>query len=584
VSIEIITKPRVFRRFLVYDLEWIPGSLDVRMVGVYSEEGGKPHYRHYKTVAKFLRNELTKENRGKWFFAHAGGLADIQFVLDVLVNDPTYQCHRVKASFSGSSAIIVKVSKNGHTWTFIDSYWLLRDKLANIATWIGMKKTGPADEDNEEKVKEWYANQPMETLVEYNENDCRVLYRAIDEFETTLLSFGGQLQTTIASSAMYLFRRKYLTQAIPTHESVNEKARKAYFASRVEVFKHEAHDAFYYDINSSFPYAMTFPCPGELIGNGRTMPLGSGYPFLADVEVEIPDCYLTPTPIRHGGRIFFPIGKWRSWLSSVDIELLIKEGGRILALHECLTFEPFHDLSAYSRDIYERRRASTDPMERTVLKFLLNSLYGKFAESSEKQAVHIHPSEATLKRLTLDNMLFPGVWEETTTVPVPHMWVPIAVHITAVARRTLYDFLGMTRHFQYCDTDGFSTNDRFATSDQLGQLKLEREVKYGRFVQPKLYRLDERVRAKGFSLGYDEAKKAKRESALRKFETLVNGGEIEVTRMARIRENLRHGTTKPKEGQIIKRLSDNQIPKRCFSRSGVSRPWTIEEIRRKVKG
>lgn len=578
MSLEILTSRRRYRRFLVYDMEWIPGTLQIRMVGVY--DGNR--YRHYLSVEQFLARELTSENRGKWFYAHAGGLADVQFVFEALANHPDYRATKVRASFSGSSAIIVRVTRGKNSWIFVDSYWLLRDKLANIAKSIGMEKTGP-DESDEEAIKEWYASVSMDVLIPYNEMDCRILYKAIEEFELALMSFGGTLQMTLASSAMSLFRRRYLTREIETHDSVNEKARLSYVASRVEVFRRNPDPPFgYYDVNSLFPYAMTFDCPGELLRVTRNLPL-PGNLYIADVEIRVPDFYLTPTPVRMSGRVFFPHGRWRGWYTNVDLELLEQEGGKILRVHQVLIFEPFHDLAQYARDIYAKRRDSTDPFYRQVLKLLLNSLYGKFAESDEKSMIHLHPEEATLARLSRENMLFPGCYEERLRVPVPHMWVPISTFITSKSRAILYSFLSMSRRFYYCDTDGFPSKDVFTTGIELGELKLEKTItEIGQFVAPKLYRMDDKVKAKGFSLGWDENKQHKKQRAIEQFETLIAGGKITVTRMARLKENLGRGKTKPREGLVVKRLSKHPISKRCHDpKTGVSRPWSIDELRAK---
>jgi hypothetical protein len=581
MAIEILKSKRRVRRFLSYDMEWIPGTLQIRVVGVY--DGSE--YRSYKSVGAFLAHELSSENRGSWFFAHAGGLADVQFVLEHLVSNPYYREYTVKASFSGSSAIIVRVTKGKNSWIFLDSYWLLRDKLKNIATMIGMEKTGPDFDDwSEEQIKEWYASIDYPTLERYNCNDCIILWRAIDIFETALLELGGQLQMTLASSALQLFRRKYLTKNVETSAAINEKAKESYFASRVERFCTETTNGLYYDINSSFPYAMTFPCPGECIGVDRSLPLFEDRIFMSDVEIEVPDFYLTPTPKRAGGRIFFPFGRWRSWLTSVDLELLVREGGRILQVFQTFHFEPFYDLSDFARTIYSKRVATDDPVEKYTYKILLNSTYGKFAESEEKSIVHVHPSEHTLSRLSFDNLLFPGAYEETMIVPVPHTWVPISTHITSLARATLYKFLGMTRSFHYCDTDGFSTNDRFQTSTELGGLKLEKTQQAGEpwvFIQAKLYRLGDKVKAKGFSLGWDEKNAKKKERAIELFEDLLEGKEIQVTRMNRIKQNFRLGTWKPSEVLVKKRIKD-AMPKRCHHPvTGVSRPWSVEELRKR---
>lgn len=558
--ISVLTRPRRIRRYLVYDLEWVPHTLQIRMCGVY--DGNR--YRWYTSIAQFVANELTSQNRGKWFYAHAGGLADFQFVLENLLDSNDYQ---ISASFSGSSAIIVHVRRGKNSWHFVDSYWLLRDSLRNIGKNIGIQK------GNLEQSEEWYATASIDELRDYNEIDCLILYRAIQWFEDVLLTLGGELKMTVASCAMDLFRRRFLRSDIATSMRVNDTIRDAYYASRVEVIERHCQDSYYYDVNSSFPYAMTFPVPGDLIGTyNRRMPDYGLY--FADVEVTIPDNHLPCIPIRTGGRLFFPTGRVRGWYSHVDIDLLLQTGGRIERVYESMAFEPRTDLRDYAKTIYDLRTKSTG-FETVVLKYVLNSLYGKFAESDIKKGMLINPETPQ----SMETMLLPGVFLVERRVPIPHMHVPISAFITAVARRTLYRFMGESSTVHYCDTDGFSTTDMYTDGTGLGALKLEKRVVEGEFIAAKVYDLLQAlpdgvygplqhiVRAKGFSrMDYE------------KFCRLRNGDEIEYTRMKRIQELMRKGAMRPTEYLVKKRLRTDAIPKRFFYPDGHSRPWHVSEL------
>lgn len=484
-----ITSPRKLRRFISYDLEWVPADdipsgpamdvktrkmishersepLKLRMCGVYdgleapAEDpevragagSGPPNskagrYRCYDTIAAFLETELTSKNRGAWFYAHAGGAHDVEFVFDEIIKQvnlaqvpggPKAKSWKVRASFSGASAIIVHVTRGKSSWHFCDSYWLLRDALANIGRAIGLPKLDEEKRTTKAETVSYYRNTPIEKLRPYNVRDCEILWHAIDKFQNTVLATGGQLQMTIASTALQLFRRAMLKADIETSDAVNEAARRAYFASRVEVFNTRAEDFLIYDINSSFPHAMTFPAPGNLLGARRTIPEREEALYLADVLIEVPEMYLPPIPHRIGGRVFFPTGIWRSWLSNVDIQLLLREGGRILKVYEAMEFEPMHELRDYAEKVYAARRESKTDYEKLVYKYLLNSLYGKFAESSWKAGVLINPAKIDRRIM---KQLVPGVWQQEKQVPVGHVHVPLSVHITAIARRTLYDYL-----------------------------------------------------------------------------------------------------------------------------------------------
>lgn len=598
--------PRI-RKIVVYDLEWIPGTLEVRLVGVYDGH----RYRCYRTVREFIVAELTSRNRGVWFYAHAGGLADVQFVLHELelMRRQGSEWFRFDAKFSGSSAIIVNVGHGKNSWHFCDSYWLLRDKLRNIGKSIGVEKglavEQPTDDPDEDDIsddeyerriiarKNWYATCPWNVLRDYNYRDCLILWLAINAFEDAVLEMGGQLQMTIASTAMQLFRRRYLQREINTNSEVNECSRGSYFASRVEVIQRDVEDSWYYDINSSFPYAMTFPCPGEYLGSSRSIPTEGLY--IADVDIQQPESFLPPIPKRLGGRVFFPHGAWRTWLTSVDVDLLYREGGRITRIHEVLRFEPFEDLAGYAQDIFKRRQATKDEFVRLVLKFLLNSLYGKFAEANEKQSLVYDPMRVPITREEQASMgmtmLFPGAWLQTRKVPIAHQHVPIATHITSIGRRTLYNHMIACDEVHYCDTDGFSTTTQFSQSKKLGGLKLERRTYRGTFAASKLYDIDGAVMEDGTwkAKRYTRMKGFQRPTATR-FARLLEGQEIEMERMARIRERWRAGDTSPQESVIKKRMrlkmswepsfnaATDSLPKRFMYPDGHTRPWHLSEL------
>lgn len=660
MTVAPITGEVVTRSIIVYDLEWYPKKLDVRLVGVFDGE----NYHCYDqggsaSVRAFLEAWLIPEHSGKWFYAHYGGMADIQFLLHEIQKDPRYE---VEAAFSGSSAIIVHVRLIGTrlVWTFIDSFWLLKDKLANIGKAIGLlKKTetyhcsdypacGHHDPIRKSSMCMFYA--PLPILRDYNEQDNRILWTAITRFEQELQALGGQLQMTIAGSAMHLFRRRYLKQEIRTHAYVNDSARKAYTSSRVEVFQDRclAHTydgaaalrlqedpedprtwvsrkpantnrgawPKYYDINSSFPYSMTKPCPGEMRTIDKHLPQGESAMYLADAEVEVPPMYLPPLPYRHLGRIFFPIGRWRSWFSGEDLQLLEENGGRILKVHEVVTFDPMEDLRDYALDLYELRKNETEEFRRIVLKYLLNSLYGKWAEQSEKTALFLNPQFTTCQHKPKHRcetwprcvhgrewrecngcieVLWPGALLVTQDVPLAHEHVPIAVDITARSRRNLYNFLKTAQSdVYYCDTDSLVTTHTMPTSKELGALKHEYDLIEGIFVAPKIYATMERVHGE-----HDEAHppspfdldeslgvvikrhvKAKGFSAMsyERFLQVQAGEEIAVERMTRVRELFRKGNSAPVERVYLKRYQDRVMAKRCLDPTGQSRPWTLEEI------
>ncbi len=618
-----ITKPRVIRKFKTYDFEWVPGTLQIRLCGVYDGE----EYRCYRTVEDFLNGELTHTNRGLWYYAHAGGLADIQFVLEQLLKRIKRNSRwSIRGCFSSSSTIITRIGDGHSTFTFIDSYWLLRDKLKNIAKSLGMEKgagTGypgglldPDDEtiSDEEHyrrrrlIREWYATCPFAELRDYNEQDCIILWEAIDRFESELLSLGGQLQMTVASCGMQLIRRKYLKRDIQTSERINHPAREAYFASRVEDLALDAINFNYYDINSSFPSSMTYPLPGEYVATVNTLP-ETGVLYIARVDIEVKDSYLPPTPFRHMGRVFFPFGRWTAWLTSIDIEALIERGGTIHRVYEAIIFREFTDLREYVHDIYSLRAETKDPFKKIVYKYMLNAPYGKFAESPWKQGFVINPQHRTRNMVEYE----PGVFLEDKRIPVPHVHVPISAHIVARSRLLLLSLGEQCQDLYYWDTDGLATDTELETDPKiLGKLKLEKLGVEGHFYAPKNYSI------RGSELKDGEWKeinmrKLKGFSGIRagNYARILEGEAIEHERMRRVKELIREeGVFRPREDTILKRVrvlnpfdprfddadypipegfisvglgGGNSYPKRFQYPDGSTRPWHVDEIRKNIR-
>lgn len=584
---------RQVRKFSVYDLEWSPGTMQVRVVGVYDGE----NYRAYRSVVDFINNEFTVDTHGRWFFAHAGGVADYSFLHERFLTDNRFS---VTGCSSGSSAMIVNVRRGRHSWKLIDSFRLLPDALSRIGKSIGMEKGGPTDEMAEDERREWFSSVSLSELISYNENDCRILWHAIDRFENELLELGGQLQMTLAGCSLELFRRKYLKSELPKNFAVNEWSRQAYIASRVEVFQRRATDCHYWDINSSFPASMTLPLPGQI----KTCTVGrlpdSGI-YLADVEVSVPkDCPLPPLPYRASNRIFFPTGKWRSYFFWVDILTLLEAGGTIEKVYDVVHFEPFEDCALFALDLYAKRQKA-EGFQKYLYKILLNSLYGKFAESTKKERWHVNPDSKNLERLACkaaggpnrSSMYMPGLWQETITVRLEHEHVALSAAITAWSRRALYLYM-QGRDCYYCDTDGFAIPKRYKldrVGSGLGDLKLEKIVKAADFIAPKVYRLEMEDgtkihKAKGFSLKQAQKRENGKLVSLTEataFEHIMEGREIELIRMMRLKESMSRAILGPEEHKVTKRLR-SVFPKRCFFEDGSSRPWSVKEIDQRLKG
>jgi hypothetical protein len=233
------------------------------------------------------------------------------------------------------------------------------------------------------------------------------------------------------------------------------------------------------------------------------------------------------------------------------------------------------------QQIYEMRRSSTDDFRKLLLKYLLNSLYGKTGEQADKDTL---VAGQPPKQGSLENVreLAPGVWIGTRTAKLEHAWVPIAMNITAESRALLTRQIWRAGEVYYCDTDSITAEGAsLGDSDKLGEMKHEYDVLEARFAAAKLYRLrtmdpktgkvEDKVRAKGFS------PRGKGLTAS-DFDELADGKPMKQVRMLRVREVLASGDLRPREREVEKRVLLAERPKRKELAGGLTRPWHVDEL------
>lgn len=536
----------------------------------------------------------------------------------------------VRGAFSNSSAIMVRVERGEHSWLFVDSYWTIRAKLADIGDWLGLKKGG------EDKSTDDMTPAELRT---YNEQDCFILYEAMKRFQEAIIAVGGEMGITIAATALKTFLRKYLKRPIENGVYLDAYVKDAYTASRVERIREHCENANYYDLNSSFAYSMLGSIPGSMTGlkTGRGATLPDKGLWFADVSLRVNSDYPAVPFKSSSGRVFYPNGEFRAKISSED---MLCGGFEVDKVHSCMTFEERDDMRAYAEDFYRLRLQSG--YEGKVYKYALTNLYGKWAEHPDKEVIIVNPDDNDYSGET--RMLTPGVTIRTETRPVKHSHIPISATITARSRRYLLERIREAARggaVYYCDTDsvicdavldtcniaGASRDDHSGCSEHgcklLGGLKREFIVRRGRFVAPKLYAIEkepgtypekespQEVKAKGFSralgiLGRNEVlglprDAAERENELRRriksakqanegervpltyevFSQLSEGHAAVIERMLRIKELIKRDggiDYRPRTVMMTKTLNVNLRPKRRPTTDGGSEPWDVREI------
>lgn len=552
--IKILRGERQPFRFATFDLEWFPDTHAIRVLGFY--DGAE--YRFFSpehasspaSVPDFLHCLLSPRYSGCRFFAHYGGRFDLLFLLA-----PLLECgFSIEMAMSGSAVIRATVGDGRHKWHFCDSQFLFKTSLKKLGKAVGLEKL------------ECAFDAPLDQLVEYNRRDCKILYRALKWADDLVRDLGGELRATLASTAMSLFRRAYLRQNIPTSPTLNAEIRGGYVSARIEKIRTRSPAGRYSDITSSFPFSMTSPLPGAHVATNRH----DGDWAVCLAEVEVPDCYLPPLPIRVPKRgCFFPIGRWVGWYTSIDLRLLEHCGGRILRILKAYHFSPFTDLRAYMLDVHKIRSGETDEFRRYFLKILMNALYGKFSEREVKERLVKDPSHTSCwhdgahldesGRSSCIRKVRPGVFAIRERVDVPHAHVPIPMFTTANSRQLLHDYGTRATDLAYWDCDGILAKTGFPDSGDLGGMKLECEYVDAHMIAPKAYAF----RAIGGSGAMQEVKDAPAGELIDivkfkgfprltrdEFEALARGEGKQVEQFRAVKTALRPGANDPRAVRI----------------------------------
>jgi len=481
-------------------------------------------------IDQLMRHLLSHAYRGAYIYAHNGGNFDHLHVLPWLRARTAEFAWKVIPVQSSIQVLSIQHRASKQTWKFLDSFRLLPMSLDQASKTFGFKGKLTHDLKLDENDPKW---EP------YLEQDCKALYEALSEFQNLLVDkLGGEMGITAPSSAMKLYRRRYMGHGktpaiIPQHRHFKECStrgeacdgclhawiRRGYYGGRVEVFRPRGKGVSYYDINSSYPRAMLEDMPG---GEMRQFGPSKGPEDFAkfeksavgfvECEVEIPDtCYLPPLPYRcpRTGKLLFPVGRFSGVWSWHELKLLSDPlvEGTILNIKRSVWYERKSLFFDYVKELYAYRDKSDPHYEEglaAICKLMLNSSYGKFGMNEDRREILVlgpgesAPEGATFPRLEdgEDDLLSRVCYVETRVSP-PYIIPQISAQITSIARVRLWlfmaDVLRQRGKLYYCDTDGFLTNlNNLRCSSELGELKNEYpgERLTVELVGPKMYLLE----------------------------------------------------------------------------------------------
>lgn len=488
-------EPRPFH-FITADIEansWTKFA----MAGVF--DGDK--FFKFDTLESFVDYCLnTRKIRNHTIYLHAGGIYDFSFILAELRR----RGEKVKLVCQGPRITQINVkTKNKRRCIFRDSFAILNsslDKLSKAFDVENKKLTGSINFETE------IVNPNNPLHVKYLKNDCMALHQVLRKFFSMPRIHSSGIGMTTAAQAMLCFRRHMKKPVRVSSDEVQKFCRDSYFGGRVEIFKQYGNKLNLYDVNSLFPSAMLKPLPIEYIQDVSDFGEFGFY----DLELKAPDMYIPVLPMKIENKLIFPTGDIKGVFFSEEIKAALSCDYKITKFNRGMEFSKSSEFfSDYVNYWYKVRQENpgNNPKNFTA-KLLLNSLYGKFGQREERTTLVTYDGQEEFSMWhSEDAFKLTGLVEIKSHHRAAHQLVHIASAITSYARLTMLPFYhAYENELFYTDTDSLFTNAELPTSDNLGELKLEKSNLECFFRLPKTYAMRQgeklEIKAKGFPKKY----------------------------------------------------------------------------------
>ena len=455
--------------FKVFDIEAYEWNR-IYAIGIYDGNQVLIHTSNKESNIDFIEWLLDNLNDKDIVYAHNGGKYDFLFIFEFI------QKKRIKIrdiKVIHASVVMIRIEYNNKVIEFRDSFALLPVSL----------KTLTIDYNVEHKKLQMDYNLGLNDsrFKEYFKNDLMGLYEVLEQSKELLSSY------TIASATMKNYLKNFYKRKVSNNNfTFDNLFRKGYYGGRVEIFKMRGENLHYYDVNSLYPSVMyDFEYP--LIENNNSDYVNEyvdgelGYYY---VDVTVPkNEYIPLLPYKDkNNKLLFPQGSWSSWYYSPEIAKAIELGYKV-KVHKGYVFKHtdyiFRDFVKYYYDI---KKHSTGA-KKFIAKLMLNSLYGKFGQHRELDTFEIS-EDSPYMYLPYLNLI-----KVKSISYAKYIHAEIAGLITSYARLRLYSLFERAgkENVYYCDTDSVITSKELNTSDALGDIKNEDNIKSFIAINPKVY-------------------------------------------------------------------------------------------------
>jgi hypothetical protein len=474
-----------------------------------------PEWTRYETFAGFwdLVERKARPKSRLYLFAHNWAFDGP--VLSAFEELPS-RGWKLQQAVIDSPPVILTWRKGQATLKMLDTLNWWRMPLARVGESLGLPK-----------LKMPAKRASKEAWDTYARNDVEIIRRVMLEWLSFLQAFDlGTFGPTLASQAIRAFRHRFMDHQILIDDSTKalQLARAALHGGRTEAFRlgRVRGPVHCLDVNSMYPAVMaehSFPTALRMFAKQVSMRELArwleSYSVVALVQLETTRRRFAHV---HNKRLVFPVGRLRLALTTPDLRDAL-EHGEVRAIECAAVYEQAPIFARFVAELYGLRMTAAARGEKVrtwLLKILMNSLYGKFAQRGEVwETVQQTPDKRiaswtewdAVERVAYRFRQFGGQVQQRSVEPEAHDSHPaIAGHITAFARTRLWDLIetaGQGSVF-YVDTDslfvshkGLARLQGSIDETRLGALKYESRHEWLRVFGAKDYATPDKRVTKG---------------------------------------------------------------------------------------
>jgi len=240
----------------------------------------------------------------------------------------------------------------------------------------------------------------MKLIIEYCQLDCKLTSQLMDLWIKKFydsFKFYPKTYYSVGSIAVNYVRTQIDDMPVFKCASyeVQEMAYASYFGGHFEIYSRGKHEnIFHYDINSAYPDAMV-NMPDFLNGIWLEIKSFKEYEKYKDnigfykIHCNVNEDRIGPFLFRDAENLIrCPSGEFITHTTSMELKVALESFDvTIMFIHGYVFIPTKYQNKSFAnlvKSMYETRLEQTDPLQKTVYKYLINSLYGKFAQSRPK--------------------------------------------------------------------------------------------------------------------------------------------------------------------------------------------------------